>query len=113
MTAASLKICRPDRSPGNGVRVRDQPVGSWQAAGCLCWQRHGRRGLRLFPGLVNATARREPEPEQVSWDPQDSRPVCEGVEVADGRAILDPADLRLGESEPGAEQFLGDAVAPV
>jgi hypothetical protein len=39
--------------------------------------------------------------------------VREGVEVADGRTVLDPADLRLGESEPGAEQFLGDAVTPV
>jgi alkylation response protein AidB-like acyl-CoA dehydrogenase len=39
--------------------------------------------------------------------------VRECIEVADGRTVLDPADLRLGESEPGAEQFLGDAVAPV
>jgi hypothetical protein len=39
--------------------------------------------------------------------------VSEGVQVADGRTVLDPADLCLGESEPGAEQFLGDAVTPV
>ncbi len=37
----------------------------------------------------------------------------EGVEITDGRTVLDPADLRLGESEPGAEQFLGNAVTPV
>jgi len=39
--------------------------------------------------------------------------VREGVEIADGRTVLDPADLRLGESEPGAEQFLGDAATSV
>jgi hypothetical protein len=113
MTAASLEIGRPERSHGNGVRVMHQPVDSWQAAGCLCCQQHGRRGLGFFPGLVNATARREFEPEQVSRDLQDSRPVREGIEIADGRTVLDPADLCLGESEPGAEKFLGDAVTSV
>jgi hypothetical protein len=39
--------------------------------------------------------------------------VGEGVQVTDGMTVLDPADLRLGESEPGAEKFLGDAVTPV
>ena len=39
--------------------------------------------------------------------------MSEGVEITDRRAVLDPADLRLGESKPGAEQFLGDTAAPV
>ena len=37
----------------------------------------------------------------------------ERVKVADGRAVLDPADLGLGEAEPAAEEFLGDAVPAV
>jgi hypothetical protein len=39
--------------------------------------------------------------------------VSEGVEIADGRTVLDPADLCLGEAEPGAKQFLGDAATSV
>jgi hypothetical protein len=39
--------------------------------------------------------------------------VREGVEIADWWTVLDPADLCLGESEPGAEQLLGDAVTSV
>ena len=39
--------------------------------------------------------------------------MSEGVEVPDGRAVFDPADLCLGESQPGAEKLLGDAVMPV
>ncbi len=33
-------------------------------------------------------------------------------QVPDGRTVFDPADLCLGESEPGAEKLLGDAVMP-
>jgi hypothetical protein len=56
---------------------------------------------------------RELEPEQVVWDLMDSRPVSKGVQVTDGWTVLDPADLCLSESEPDAEQLLGDAVAPI
>jgi hypothetical protein len=90
-----------------------QSVGNWQAAGGLRWRRRSYRELGFSSRDVNAAAGRELEPEQVGRDLQDSCPVREGIEVADGRTVLDPADLRLGESEPGAEQFLRDAVAPI
>jgi hypothetical protein len=38
--------------------------------------------------------------------------VGKGVEVPDGRTVFDPADLCLGESQPGAKKLLGDAVVP-
>ena len=113
MAATRLKISRPERPHGYGVRVIGQPVGSWQAAGGLRWHRRSCRELGISSGDVDATAGRELEPEQVERDLQHSRPVREGVEIADGWTVLDPADLRLGESEPGAEQFLGDAITSV
>jgi hypothetical protein len=38
--------------------------------------------------------------------------VGESVEVPDGRTVFVSADLRLGESQPGAKKLLGDAVVP-
>jgi hypothetical protein len=49
----------------------------------------------------------------VGRDLQDPRPMSEGIKVADGRTVLDSADLRLGESKPAAEKLLGDAATPV
>jgi hypothetical protein len=91
------------------LAYRDQHVSD----GGLRWQRRRYRDLRLSSDVVNAAVRRELEPEQVGRDPQDARPVSEGVEITDGWAVLDPADLRLSESKPGAEQFLGHTAAPV
>ncbi len=91
-------------------------LGSWTqyvGDGGLRWRRRSYRDLRISPDVAIATAGRELEPKQARRDPQDARPVTEGVEITDGRAVLDPADLRLGESKPGAEQFLGYTAAPV
>ena len=109
MATARLKIGRAERPHGDGVRVVDQHVSD----GALRWQRRSHRDLRVSPDVLNATAGRELEPEQMTWDLQDARPVSEGVEITDRRAVLDPADLRLGEPKPGAKQFLGHTAAPV
>ena len=113
--ATDLQISRPEGLHGGGVRIMERTgADRYQLKGSAGSRQRCRRTRRLVSlAGAGALAGRQFEPQQFRRDTQDTCPVSQRVEIADRRPVLDAADLRLSESEPGTEKFLRNAIAAV
>ncbi|MGH3811541.1 MAG: hypothetical protein ACRDUV_03655, partial [Pseudonocardiaceae bacterium] len=96
-----LAVRTPDSLPAVGLRPTryEEPGGS----------AHREVAPGRFGKGQRCRVRWQPEPQQFRGDAQHPRPVLQGVEQLPRRSGLEPADVRLAQTEPLAEQGLGDA----
>ena len=113
-----LQISRPEGLHGGGVRITERTGADWYQLKRRARRFRNWRSAWHASGQADGRCDRSPlarqfEPQPFWRDAQDACPVSQRVEIADRRPVLDTADLRLSESEPGTEKFLRNAIAAI